>query len=134
MLFSSDQVVSDSSRPHGLQHARLPCPSPSPGVCPSSCPLKQWCHPTVSPSATLFFLCLLTFLCYKYFFSVCDMSLYFMYHFFQNKILFLSFPNHNQILHFSRKSPEVLLFIVLSCLEFILPIISPPLTEQWIIS
>ena len=43
VLFSH-QVVSNSSRPHGLQHARLPCPSPSPGVCPSSCPLNQWCH------------------------------------------------------------------------------------------
>ena len=38
-------------RPHGLQHARLPCPSPSPGVCSASCPLMQWCHPTISFSA-----------------------------------------------------------------------------------
>ena len=42
-LFSL-QVVSSPSRPHGLQHARLLCPSPSPGVCSSSCPLNQWCH------------------------------------------------------------------------------------------
>ena len=33
--------------PHGLQHARLPCPSPSPGACSNSCPLSQWCHPTI---------------------------------------------------------------------------------------
>ena len=42
LLFSS-QVVSDSLPPYGLQHGSLPCPSPSPGVCPSSCPLNQWC-------------------------------------------------------------------------------------------
>ena len=42
-LFSL-QVVSSPSRPHGLQHARLLCPSPFPGVCSSSCPLNQWCH------------------------------------------------------------------------------------------
>ena len=33
-------------RPHGLQHARLPCPSPTPRACPNSCPSSQWCHPT----------------------------------------------------------------------------------------
>ena len=41
-------VMSDSLRPHGLQHARLPCPSPSPGVCSNSRPLSRWCHPTIS--------------------------------------------------------------------------------------
>ena len=40
-------VVSKSLRPHGLQYARLPCPSLSPGVCPNSCPLSGWCHPTI---------------------------------------------------------------------------------------
>ena len=40
--------MSDSFRNHGLQHARLPCPSLSPGVCLNSCPLSRWCHPTVS--------------------------------------------------------------------------------------
>ena len=53
MLLFSQHVVSDSLRPHGLQHARPPCPSPSPGVYSDSCPLSQWCHPTVlslSPS------------------------------------------------------------------------------------
>ena len=39
---------------HGLQHARPPCPSPSSEVCPSSCPLHQWCHPAVSSSDVLF--------------------------------------------------------------------------------
>ena len=38
-------VVSDSFRPHGLQHARWPCPSPTPGACSNSCPSSQWCHP-----------------------------------------------------------------------------------------
>ena len=46
----SRSVVSDSLRPHGLQHTRLPYPSPSPGVCPSSCSLHQWCHPANSSS------------------------------------------------------------------------------------
>ena len=39
---------------HGLQHARPPCPSPSSEVCPSSCPLHQWCHPAFSSFNTLF--------------------------------------------------------------------------------
>ena len=39
--------MSDSLWPHGLQHARLPCPSPSPGACSNSCPLSQWCHPLI---------------------------------------------------------------------------------------
>ena len=42
-----------SSWPHGLQHTRLPCPSSSPIVCPSSCMLNQWCHPTISPLVAL---------------------------------------------------------------------------------
>ena len=45
--------MSNSLRPHGLQHSRSPCPSRSPGVCPSSCPLNQWCRPIISSSATL---------------------------------------------------------------------------------
>ena len=44
----SCSVVSDSSQPHGLQHARPPCPSPTPGVYSNSCSLSQWCHPTIS--------------------------------------------------------------------------------------
>ena len=46
--------MSNSLRPHGLQHARLPCPSLSPEVCSNSCPLIQWCHPTISFSDTPF--------------------------------------------------------------------------------
>ena len=45
----------NSWRPYGLRHTRLPCLSPSPGVCPSSCPLNRWCHPTISSSVALFF-------------------------------------------------------------------------------
>ena len=44
----SHSVVSDSLRPHGLLHARLPCPSPTPGTYPNSCPLSRWCHPAIS--------------------------------------------------------------------------------------
>ena len=46
---------------HGLQHARLSCPSLSPRVCSKSCPLSQWCYPTVSSSVTLFSFCLPSF-------------------------------------------------------------------------
>ena len=50
-------TVSDSVQLHGLQHARPLCPSSSPKVCPSSCPLHQWCHPVVSSSEALFSFC-----------------------------------------------------------------------------
>ena len=43
-------VVSDSLQPHGLQQARLPCPSPTPRACSNPCSLSQWCHPTISSS------------------------------------------------------------------------------------
>ena len=49
--------MSDSLWPHGLYHTRIPCPSPSPGVCSNSCPLSQQCHPTVSFSVTHLFSC-----------------------------------------------------------------------------
>ena len=47
-------VVSDSLRPHGLQHVRLPCPSPTPRVCSDSCPSSRGCHPTISSSVIHF--------------------------------------------------------------------------------
>ena len=50
----SRSLVSDSSRPHELQHARPPCPSPTPGVYPGSCPSSQWCHPAISSSVIPF--------------------------------------------------------------------------------
>ena len=54
----SHSIVSDSLRPHGLQHARLPCPSPTPGACPNSCPSSRLCHspshPLLSPSPSAF--------------------------------------------------------------------------------
>ena len=51
----SCSVVSSSLHPHGLQHTQLPCPSPVPGVYSNSCPLSQWCHPTISCSVIPFF-------------------------------------------------------------------------------
>ena len=54
-------VVSDSLRPHGLQHARLPCPSPTPRACSNSCLLSRWCHPTISSSVIPFSSCLQSF-------------------------------------------------------------------------
>ena len=54
-------VVSDCLQPHGPQHARPPCPSPTPGVYSNSCPLSRWCHPTISSSVALFSSCLQSF-------------------------------------------------------------------------
>ena len=53
----SHSVMSDSLRPHEPQHARPPCPSPTPGVYPNSCPLSRWCYPTISSSAIPFSSC-----------------------------------------------------------------------------
>ena len=55
-------MVSNYLGPHWLQLARLPCPSQSPGVCSSSCPLNRLCYLAISSSATLFFFCLQSFL------------------------------------------------------------------------
>ena len=57
LLLFSHPVMSNSFWPHGLQHARPSCPSKSPGVCPSSCLLHQWCHPAISSSDALFSFC-----------------------------------------------------------------------------
>ena len=57
----SHSVMSNSLQPHGLQHARLPCPSPTPGVYSNSCPLHRWCHPTISSSIVPFSSCLQSF-------------------------------------------------------------------------
>ena len=48
LLLFRCSVMSNTLQPHELQHTRLPCPSPFPGVCSNSCPLSQWCHPTIS--------------------------------------------------------------------------------------
>ena len=50
----SRSIMSDSLRPHGLQYARLPCPSPTPGACSNSCPLSRWCHPNTLSSVVPF--------------------------------------------------------------------------------
>ena len=50
----SHSVMSDSLQPHGLQHAKPACPLPTPGIYSNSCPLSQWCHPTISSSAVPF--------------------------------------------------------------------------------
>ena len=54
LLLFSYSVISDSLPSHGLQHARLPGPSPSPGACSNSYPLSQWCHQTISSSVVPF--------------------------------------------------------------------------------
>ena len=58
LFLFSRSVVSYSLWPHGLQHTRLPCPSPSPVVCSGSCPSSWWCHPTFSSSVVPFSSCL----------------------------------------------------------------------------
>ena len=57
----SSSVMPDSLRSHGLQHARLPCPSPTPRACSNSCPSSWWCHPTISSSVIPFSSCLQSF-------------------------------------------------------------------------
>ena len=63
----SHTVVSNSLQPHELQHTRPPCPSPTPGVHPNSCPLSQWCHPAISSSVVPFFSCPQAFPASEYF-------------------------------------------------------------------
>ena len=58
---SSHSVVSDSLQLHESQHARPPCPSPTPRVHPNPCPLSRWCHPTISYSVVPFSSCLQSF-------------------------------------------------------------------------
>ena len=53
--------MSDSLQSHGLQQARLPCPSPTPEACSNSCPSSRWCHPTISSSVIPFSSCLQSF-------------------------------------------------------------------------
>ena len=60
-------VVSNSLWPQGLQHARPPCPSPTPGVWSNSCPSSQWCHPTISSSVVPYSSCLQSFPASGYF-------------------------------------------------------------------
>ena len=63
-MLLSQLVMSHSlfqSRPHGQQHARLPCLSPFPGACLNSCLLSRWCHPTISSSVVPFSSCLQSF-------------------------------------------------------------------------
>ena len=55
--FSSVSVISNSLRPHELQHTRPPCPSPTPGAYPNSCPLSRRCHPAISSSVIPFSSC-----------------------------------------------------------------------------
>ena len=61
LLLFSRSVMSHSLWPHRLQHARLPCPSPSPGACSNSCPSSSWWHPTISSSVVPFSFHLQTF-------------------------------------------------------------------------
>ena len=57
-LSSVSQLCPDSLQPHGLQHARFPCPSPTPGACSNSCPSSWWCHSVISSSVIPFSCCL----------------------------------------------------------------------------
>ena len=69
LLLFSCSVMSDSLPPHGLQHTSLPCPSLSPRVGSNSCPLSQWCHPTISSSVTPFSSCPQSFPASGFFFQ-----------------------------------------------------------------
>ena len=76
----SHSVLSDSLWPHELQHLRPPCPSPTPGVHPNSCPLSRWCPPTISSSVIPFSSCPQSFPAsgsfpMSQFFTSCDQSI-----------------------------------------------------------
>ena len=64
-IFSSVQISlsiqSESLQPHGMQHTRIPCPSPTPRACSNSCPSSQWCHPIISSSVVPFSSCFQSF-------------------------------------------------------------------------
>ena len=61
LLLFSRSVIPDSLQPHGLQHARLPCPLPTPRAGSNWCPLSRWCHQTISSSVVPFSSCLQSF-------------------------------------------------------------------------
>ena len=61
LLLFSHPVLSHSLQPHGLQHARLPCPSPTPGACSNSCASSRWCHSNILSSVIPFSSCLQSF-------------------------------------------------------------------------
>ena len=63
----SHSILTDSLQSHGLQHARLPCPSPTPGAYSNSCPLSRWCHPTISYLVMPFSSCLQSFPASRFF-------------------------------------------------------------------
>jgi len=71
----SHSVVSDSLRPHGLQYARLPCPSPTPGAYSNSSPWSRWCHPTISSLCCPLFLLSLIFPSIRVFCWLCSCDL-----------------------------------------------------------
>ena len=69
LLLFCHEIMSDSLWPHRWQHTRLPCPSLSLRVCSASCPLSQWCHPTISSSVIRFSSCLQSFPASRSFFN-----------------------------------------------------------------
>ena len=80
LFFLSVQFSHPVVWPHGLQHARPSCPSPTPGVYSNSCPLSQWCHPTISSSVIPFSSCLQSF----------PASGFFLYKYYYNKLVNVS--------------------------------------------
>ena len=76
-LLFSHLVMSNSLWPHGLQHASLPCPSLSPGVCSNSCQLSRWCHPTISSSVIEYLI-----LSVYHYLSILTLGFWFFSHFF----------------------------------------------------
>ena len=78
--FQFSSVVSNSLQPHGLQHSRPPCPSPTPGVYSNSCPSSRWSHPNISSSVVPFFFCPQSFPASRFFqmsqlFTTCGQSI-----------------------------------------------------------
>ena len=108
--FSSVSQSCSTLQPHGLLHARLPCPPPAPETCPNSCPSSRWCHPTISSSVIPFSSCLQSFPASGSF----PMS-WLMYHML-NKIMWVSFSpngNHFETFHILKGKVNLFRFILL---------------------
>ena len=112
----SCSVLSNSLWPHGLQHARPTCPSPTPRLYSNSCPLSQWCHPTISSSVISFSSSLQSFiktralnmLKWSYIYCECTLTWYFRFTWFRSEVD-KSNPLSSQI-KFSRTQPYSFFF------------------------